>query len=198
MNHTVFVDCETTGLLPHRHEVWELALIERKQGDGGHMDVEHVFHVRPDLSLADPDALRISRFYDRTRPLDTATAGAPGPTWQPPRDVAATVARLLDGAHFVASNPAFDAAMIQRFLFRNAQAACWNYHLVDVRALALGYLHGQGHPATGSLLLTASSSVIGAAVGVGPLPDDVKHTALGDARWVRDVFDAVTAKAAAA
>ena len=59
----VFVDIETTGLDPHRHDVWEIAAIVR---DPGQLDVEHCWMIRPDLVASDPAALRISRYYQRT------------------------------------------------------------------------------------------------------------------------------------
>ncbi|MCU1591563.1 MAG: hypothetical protein JWP11_2819 [Frankiales bacterium] len=198
MSRMVFVDTETTGLLFHRHDVWEIAVIERRcNGEAGWgPDVEHVFHLRPDLTRADATALRVNRYYERSTALDAWTPGLPGRGWQPAREVARTLARLLDGAHLVGSNPAFDVMFLQRLLFLQGEAATWNYDLVDVRALALGFLHGRGavrNSADG--LLNETSQDIADAIGVARTDREAVHTALGDARWARDVYDAVTGRA---
>jgi hypothetical protein len=212
----VFVDVETTGLNHWHHEIWEIAVIDRKvvkhsnQPDQN-VDSEHVFHIRPDLTRADPTALRIGRFYERTSDLDLPPERSgsihqirvtldgeslapsalgfvprPGPRWQDPTPVARTLARLLDGKHIVGAVPGFDANFLQRFLFKHGQAATWHYHLIDVEALAMGFLAcGGSAPA-----LPWSSDDLTEALGVKVDPA-ARHTAVGDARWARDMYDAV-------
>jgi hypothetical protein len=50
----VFVDLETTGLDPARHELWDVGIVTDD-------DQEIEFHVRPSLTTADPGALRLTR-----------------------------------------------------------------------------------------------------------------------------------------
>jgi DNA polymerase III epsilon subunit-like protein len=199
MSRLVFVDTETTGLQPWWNEVWEIAVIERKVIHHDDLpdqvvDTEHVFHVKPDLTKADPNALRISRFYERTRDFtDWRTSSRPGEGWQPPLSTAKTVAQLLDGAHLVGAVPSFDAAFLQRFLHRYDQAGAWHYHLIDVEALAVGYLNGLSRTATSRVQLPGlpwDSDQLTSALGLPPVSADVRHTALGDARWARDMYDA--------
>ncbi|MFI6813199.1 hypothetical protein ACIBG7_12345 [Nonomuraea sp. NPDC050328] len=105
--------------------------------------------------------------------------------------VAADLAVLLDGAYVVGSNPAFDYRFGRSFLARHGQ--CWtaNYHLIDVQALALGHLYGHGgDPATIKPGIPwRSRDLYGAFVDLNRYDS---HTALDDARMVRDIFDAVT------
>jgi hypothetical protein len=63
----------------------------------------------------------------------------------------------------------------------------WHYHIEDVPTLALGWLYGTGKP----IPEVRKSDAISLAAGVDPTKYD-RHTALGDCRWIRDLFDAVT------
>lgn len=211
MTALAFVDVETTGLDPARHDIWELAIIT----DEGK---EWEFHLPVDLARADPTGLRVGRFYERRNALgppwchavatasrwrvDHAEKKAAGKDekWltDQPRSMAETVARLLDGAHMVGAVPSFDAAFLTRWLNAQGQAATWHYHLVDVEALAAGWLatgarvspdEAQGadmsivHPPW-------NSNDLSRAVGVEPADYD-RHTALGDARWAKAIYEAV-------
>ena len=56
-----FVDCETTGLDPDQHQIWEVALITPDAR-------EHVWQFPVDEMTADPFALNIGRYWDRCWP----------------------------------------------------------------------------------------------------------------------------------
>src|SRR5690606_34858754 len=118
----VFVDCETTGLDPGRHEIWELALIVD--------DEEHVWTMDVDLSKADPDALRVGRYYERERERGAGI----------PFEVATEVWYLTTNRALVGINPAFDAAFLTRFLRSHGCVPKWHYHVIDVKAVAAGAL----------------------------------------------------------
>ena len=167
----VFIDTETTGLDPDRHELWDIALIEP---DG----TEHEFHRRPGhASDADPGALRVTDFYRRTAAHEWR--------WDSRTDavIAQDIALITSGMHLVAAVPSFDAAFLARFLRDNGQCEAWHYHLVDVEALVAGKL---------CLAPPWDSSALAEAIGVERL--DGKHTAIGDARWARDIYRAVFAR----
>jgi hypothetical protein len=87
-------------------------------------------------------------------------------------------------------------------LRRHKLAPAWHYHLVDVEALAVGYLHGRHSdvilPDEGYARISPpwKSDDLSRAVGVEPATDDERHTALGDARWAMRLYDAITGGAA--
>src|SRR5690606_348509 len=95
-------------------------------------------------------------------------------------DVAYRLANWTRGAYLAAANPAFDAAFLARFLRRNGQCPMWHHRLICVESMAmtaLGVLTPMG--------LRDSAD----ALDVEYNPDDL-HTAAGDVRLARDVYDA--------
>ena len=202
MSRIAFLDTETTGLDPDRHEVWEVGLILR--GEDG--DREFLWQLPVDLGQADAMALNIGRWYERRWPwpayyshrpvvLDKATADeneqretaamlGEGPYVVPRHlmaDWAALFAELTNGAHLVGAVISFDEERLRRLLRKHGACPTWHYHLVDVEALAAGKT-GAEPP--------WNSNDLSCAVGVDP-DDFDRHTALGDARWARAIYDVV-------
>lgn len=191
-----FVDTETDGVHPDR-KVWEVAMIRRDERP----DRSVRFFVEIDLSTADPFGLRVGGFYDR-HPLGRHIAGLPGPTVVsqydqealsvPGRpvlsqaDAALCVAEWTHGAHLVGAVPNFDAEVLSKLLRDNGLTPSWHYHLIDVEALAVGYLAAKGERVD----LPWSSDNTSRACGVEP-PSD-RHTAMGDTDWARRLYDAIT------
>lgn len=180
----VFIDTETTGL-SDRAEVWEIGAVLR---DGDRADVEYAWQIRPTLQDAEPTGLRIGRYYERsalTRHEPGAACRLVNPngkdTLTSDSDVAAEVASMLDGAYVVGAVPWFDERKLQRFLAQRSQCATNHYHLIDVETLAAGKL-GTAPPWNFDTLL--------ASFGLAYAEED-RHTALGDARMARDLYDAV-------
>jgi len=182
-----FVDTETTGLDPDLHEIWEVGLILR---DTNGIDGEHTWQLPVDLGRADPIALNIGQFHERREePMPFV------------RDFARVFADLTRGAHLVGAVISFDEERLRRLLRANGECPMWHYHLVDVEALAAGYLacryrglspdgpHDDRHALARP---PWDSNRLSLAVGVNPEQFD-RHTALGDARWARAIYDAVTA-----
>ena len=184
MSTVVFLDTETTGLDPERHQIWEIGIIADR--------VEYEFHLPVNLAKADPTGLRIGRFYERRKALEKPWVGrvaevsrwrADAAKWETatPLDMAEMVASVLDGKHMVGAVPSFDAGFLKPWLNAHGHAATWHYHLVDVEALAAGKL---------GLAPPWKSYDLYRAVGVDPDQFD-QHTALGDARMARAVYQAV-------
>jgi DNA polymerase III epsilon subunit-like protein len=115
----VFVDTETTGLDPQRHEVWELAYAV----DDGPIRSGVIYHSTRN---ADPVALRMNGYHKRLYPQK----------FEAMQDHEIEARRVLDGSTLVAANPAFDAA----FLRARWGFAPWRYRLLDVEAYAMGAL----------------------------------------------------------
>lgn len=181
MTRLAFVDTETTGLDPDRHEIWEVGLIIREE-DGS--EREHLWYLAPDLGTADPVALEIGRFFERHPWYSGDPALAALHPVQVPASFAAEFMGLTRGCHLVGAVVSFDALRLDRLLRANRALGLWHYHLVDVEALVAGAL-GVAPP--------WSSRDLSAAVGVAPPGDEDRHTALGDARWARDLYDAALA-----
>jgi DNA polymerase III epsilon subunit-like protein len=208
----VFLDTETTSLRPDRR-AWDIGLITRSAD--GTVDEEHQWFVQAedlDLGGADPMALKVGRFYER-HPEMTGTVTGSLVTEQ---YALRRVERLTRGAHLVGAVPSFDADVLGARMRAHGILPSWHYHLVDTEALTVGWLNGRrarqneivdgyplennGEPAPGlvrwndPVLLAGlpwNSGDLSAALGVTVSEQD-RHTALGDAKWCRAVYDAVT------
>lgn len=191
MSRLCFTDTETTGLDPRIHDVWEVAVIVR---DLGVPDEEYVWQVRPDLTNADPKGLEIGGFEERFCVRDgwDACATIPGtPPFNLTRGEFLTdLQTVLRGAVLIGSNPAFDDRFLTALMQSFQLKAPWHYRPDDVVAMAAGWLCAKGQ--TEALARPWRSYEISEAVGVPRPSEDVAHTALGDARWARDLYDAVT------
>lgn len=63
----------------------------------------------------------------------------------------------------------------------------WHYHLIDIGVLAMGALAAKGEV----FRPPYKSDELTEALGVELATDEERHTAMGDTRWVRHVYDAV-------
>lgn len=157
MGGLVYLDLETTGLDPARHEVWEAAwawgLNEIESGI-----LAHSGHT------ADPDALRVNGYLDREGWVYDGHDAAI-------REVA--LFDSLKGSTVIGANPAFDAS----FLRARWSEAPWKYRLFDIEAFAMpaaGWDRPQGLKSIADFLRNADWEI--------PEPD---HTAAGDVATLR-------------
>jgi hypothetical protein len=181
-----FVDTETDGVHPGR-KPWEIAMI-RREPDGTEREMQCFIAI--DLATADPFGLSVGRFYDR-HPLGRRLSRGPGAAGsarqKAVKDAAYLVAEFTHGAHIVGAVPNFDTEILAGLLREVGFTPAWHYHLVDVENLAVGYLAGCGQ----QLQPPWSSDAITAALGLPPVADADRHTALGDARWAKAIYDRV-------
>lgn len=206
------IDVESTGLYPEAgHEPWEIGLIARDETDGTSREREYLWRIKPDLTNADPQALRIGGFYERTNgmlvdPVEHAANLAvkdAEPVWSDPSEVASELAFQLDNSIVIGANPGFDKDFIRPFLRQHGQAYTAHYRPICVTTFAAGYLFGKSaatsHIASGGIDLAFvpealdppwSSNAISVEVGVNP-QDYERHSALGDCRWALAQLDAV-------
>lgn len=146
---------------------------------------ERSFFIDADLSNADPFGLQVGRFYDRH------------PNCRGAHDLAVTeeqaskeVEKWTRGAHLVGAVTNFDADCLDKMLRRHRLIPAWHYHLVDVEAMAVGYLAGVSGGASDSAPPWKSDD-LSRKCGVEPPADDERHTALGDARWALRWYDSM-------
>ncbi len=199
-----FVDTETTHLNAEIGDAWEVAVILR-ESDAAHSpatDTEYVWQIRPDLTVADPESLKIGRFEERfcvPPHVDAASTGyEDGPVVPMTRAQAVSaILSVLRGAVMVGSNPGFDDRFLRKLL--GPGSAQWHYRPVDIATLAAGSQLGTARALrsfggelrdTDLPKLPFSSRGLSEWLGVEPPGPGVAHTALGDARWARDVWDA--------
>lgn len=188
MTKLAIVDTETTGLDPERHEIWEVALLLADSGDLTE-PVEYTWYLPVDLTRADPMGLRVSGYHDR-HPAgygsDADLSG--GGSVHSPFGFAAEFCHLTYQAHIVGAVPSFDDERLRKLLSKHGYAPGWHYHLIDVEAMAVGYLHGALREVDGDRQfprpsLPWRSDDLSRECGVDPPSEDERHTALGDARW---------------
>lgn len=186
MSRVVFIDTETTSLRPDRR-AWDIGLIVREPGQP---DSEHQWFIDVyDLELdnADPFALKIGRFYERhPQMIDPRGSGVYEAA------VLQQVERETRGAHLIGAVPNFDAEVLASRMRAHGIAPSWHYHLIDVEALAVGYLAGV--TTLDMTRLPWESDWLTTQLGLAPVPEAERHTALGDARWARSIYDAVTGR----
>jgi DNA polymerase-3 subunit epsilon len=152
----IYIDVETTGLDPERHEVIEIGWVD---GDRSGR------YIVPHLGItADPEALRINKYNERglwDRSL-----------WDEP-DRIADLANRLEGRTLAGCNPRFDAAFLSRLFGREP----WHYRLLDVQSYASAVL--------GELVPLSASDLYAEYSGRGHALTEPDHTALSDALFAQ-------------
>lgn len=174
----VFIDTETTSLR-HDRRAWEIALIVRHDGQP---DQEHTWFIDTvdlDLGNADLMSLKVGRFFERHPQMGGNEPGLFA--FEDESVVLGYVEALTRGAFLVGAVPNFDADVLGQRMRAHGICPSWHYHLVDVETLAAGALR-LAPPWDFDSILDA----------YGLMYDETdRHTALGDARMARDLYDDV-------
>lgn len=184
----VFCDLETTGLDPARHTICEIGLIK------GGETIHEMLELEPsELKVAESAALRINRFYERRGkegglPYGEILTMDKDGYFQPRRDLAQQIVEFTDECILAGNNVKFDQQFLEAWLRRHGACPTWDYHVLDVPTYAAGVLHGASYTEVGP---PYKSSKISKALDI-PEPEEA-HTALGDARWAKDVYEAALA-----
>jgi hypothetical protein len=176
----LYLDTETTGLDPRIHVPWEVAIIEE---DG----TEHHWLWRPSFGWmveADDTALDIGGFHDRAPRVNF-------PETQ--YEAALAIVELTEGNIIAGSNPSFDTGMLTPWLRSWNLEPAWHHRPVCIATMAYGWLHAYDQAAGEhiDLPLPWRSDDLSRACGINP-DDYDRHTALGDAQWVRDWHQRLT------
>lgn len=166
MTPLCFIDTETTGLDPRIHQPYEVAWWLEDEPHPRSAWLRH------DLTHADQGALRIGGYWDRK------AYAAQDDGWmyaESPR----SLALVLEGVTLVGSNPAFDAAMLTRYI----GAPVWHHRHIDVSNVAM-VVFDTDRP-LGLADVAAACRAHGHDI---PEPD---HTAEGDVRTTRAAYEAL-------
>lgn len=177
----VFADTETTSLR-HDRRVWEIGAITRPADGTRADDEEHrIFIEIDDLDLgeADPKSLEIGGFYRRHPQMGGPSGHKMYLTNE--RDALRVVERMTRGTWIVGAVPNFDTDVLAARMRWTGSCPSWHYHLVDVENLAAGAL-ALPPPWRFDDMLARFGLVYNEAD---------RHTAIGDARMARDLYDAV-------
>lgn len=184
-----FVDVETTSLDAETGEIWEVGIILREHDDlGGYTEVEHRWLLPVTLKHADPISLSIGGFHER-HPQGNTHVHLEHELLDDLWDFAREFAQLTHGAHLVGAVVSFDEKRLERILRSQNVMPSWHYHVVDVEALAVGYLAATSRPL--AIRPPWNSRELTGEMGVAMPLDEERHTALGDARWAARLYDAV-------
>lgn len=178
MSDIVFLDTETLGT-EIDSPIWELAAI-RRHADGSETPLHIFIDHDPDPWMSNPkfpDSFK-DDYRDRYRTDNSLTRS----------DAAGVLKNFLTGRpHIVGAVTNFDTERIAHQILRpNGIGELWNYHLIDIENIIVGFLGGDPLDE-----LPWNSNELSRAIGVDPDRFD-RHTALGDVKWVVAQFDAIT------
>lgn len=251
----VFLDTETNGLHADRRP-WEIAWI-RREPDG--TEIERCIQIADvDNTNAELKGLQVGRFHKRWKGGPRASATLISKSWNEKLGLGGvfggeTILLEFDAAHLVeqvtrdaiivGAVPNFDTETLAAMLRRHQLCPAWHYQLMDIEALAAGWLTGHQtlipgtealdearlarfeaeqflrqarEPFSGCSAREAEAELMRAtraeaheqrkavaefiappwrsddlsrACGVEPPTPEERHTALGDARWVKRWYD---------
>lgn len=166
MTTLCYIDTETTGLDPRIHQPYEVSWWREDE------PAPHSSFLRHDLQHADAKALEIGGYWDR-KAYEAQESG----------HMAVTSRRVLglclSDVTLVGSNPAFDAAMLTRYI----GTPVWHHRMIDVSNVAM-VVFGKDRPMG---LADIRSALVAEGRDI-PEPD---HTAEGDVRTTRAVYEAL-------
>jgi hypothetical protein len=169
------VDVETLGTEDH-HVIWSVTAI--RVGD---LDPRSGFQQRRDqlwtievsdaeLVVAQPEALRINRFYELYDRKDATER----------HEAAWEIAKFTAGSQLVAINPTFDIKKMEKFLKSESVTPAWYYEPIDVKNVAMGTLIGRKRVPTNEYDPPWSTDKTAELLGLD-IADYDRHTSSGDA-----------------
>jgi hypothetical protein len=210
----LIVDAETTSLTPEYEGgsgvIWELAIQNRSTG------AKFLWRMKPVTDIADPEALEVGRYWERTRSMRHAKpeeirarygphADRDAPLmdvwnlavqtryqcWSNAADLACVLPGILADATIVAAVPSFDGRFLSAFLAHFGQPEQpWHYRVRCIQSIAYGYLCSSDNPGYGRPPIDASTDTLAEALGVDPNGFE-RHTADGDVAMAVAMLDVI-------
>ncbi len=165
-----FIDIETTGIHPEKHEIIELACVLVDEDGAGYRVVdEFEMKVKPiHLETAEPDALRVNGYNDGDWLFACSLTEA-----------LTHLAKKCDGAVMVAQNVSFDYGFIAKGFHVVGVADPFFYAKLDT--IPMAYVRHRDNPRLTSYTLRSLCEFYG-------VKNAQAHTALADARATFEVF----------
>lgn len=170
-----FIDLETTGLNPDRHEIIELGCVICKQtpvsGRGPKLDIieELEYKIKPEhIETAEPEALRVNGYNSGD--------------WLFAADLSQALKALTekaDGAIMVAQNVTFDWPFLHRAFQKTGVPNRMHGIRLDIMSMALAHLYHKEE--VQRFNLGALSQHFG-------IKNENYHTALNDAKVACEIF----------
>lgn len=187
----VSLDLETTGLIPGRHEAWEIGIVPFD------LDAQrwHVQFVPENLAYAEGAALSIGGFYDRStalyQPLGMATnllvedeRFNDGFARGSAQEILLEILRQLDGATLMGLNVgSFDCVFFKQLVERFSLVPNWHHRQLELGSFVAG-AWGARRPLSGSAINERAEKY--------GITNDSAHNAFADAQWNMDVYRWVT------
>lgn len=166
-----FIDIETTGTNPEKHEIIELACVLVDEDDKGGYKIidEFEMKIKPThLETAEQDALRINGYNDGDWLFAYNLAEAMG-----------HLAKKCDGTVMVAQNISFDYSFIVKAFHAAGIADPFFYAKLDT--IPMAYLKHRDNPRLTTYTLRSLCDFYG-------IKNTQAHTALADTRATFEVF----------
>jgi len=129
-----------------------------------------------DLGRADGVALKIGHFHERYR--RAGLTGLP--------EFARVFAHATRGTHLCGNIISFDEERLRKLLRANGACPEWHYHIMDIEAMAIGWLKAQSPEADFSP--PWKSDDLMDLLGLPPVDEAIRHTAMGDAEVVMNAY----------
>ena len=165
----LFVDTETTGLDPSRHELLEVAAI-RTSPDGLTIISKYEAKLKPlHLETAEPKALQVNGYSAEEWADDKCVS---------PVRVVDALQKMAGGTVLVGQNVSFDEGFLSPLFISTGLNPPWGYHRVDTVSLAWPLFVHTG-------LEGLSLSKLCAFLGVAQMPT---HRAAADVEACRQVY----------
>lgn len=174
-HNLAFIDLETTGLDPEKHEIIELGCLLARQipqaGKGSKLEVieEFDFKIKPKhIETAEPDAL-IKNGYSEGEWLFAADL----------EQALETLADKTESASMVAHNVTFDWNFLNKAFSTTGIKNKMHYHRIDTMSMAFAKLYDNER---------AQAFSLGALAEFFGIKNERAHTAMADIRTTFEIY----------